>query len=280
MQNLKELTFETNGTQELSDEFFKYLNEWTYGQRSYDDLTFSISPKLSISGEKWEDAIKPDVVAQYSSIGYAYVKFVVATKEDVAEAEQAVDEYQAKGFDGPVYIMPCGGTEEGYYLNNRQVAELAMEKGWRYSDRLQIPLFNNYEDDFCTVVYAIEKSNIRYDLVVGIQRGGLIPAVHISNSLDIPFASLNWSHGPGKVRDSSNPHLKAALTSGRNVLVVDDICDTGITLDEVSIAYPGIHTAVLVYNEENKKGFVPTYYGWKIKRTEMPEWLDFWWEKK
>ena len=47
------------------------------------------------------------------------------------------------GFGGAVYIMPCGGTEEMYSLNNRSVAELAMKKGWRYSDRLQIPLFKN-----------------------------------------------------------------------------------------------------------------------------------------
>ena len=143
MSGLKELTFETNGTQMLTDEFFKYLNQWTFGSRGYDQLTFSISPKLSISGEKWEEAIKPDVVAQYSAIGYAYVKFVVATKYDVEEAEQAVNEYRNYGFDGPVYIMPCGGTDELYYLNHRQVAELAMKMGWRYSDRLQIPLFKN-----------------------------------------------------------------------------------------------------------------------------------------
>lgn len=140
--------------------------------------------------------------------------------------------------------------------------------------------YDNYQDDFCTVVYALEKSNVRYDLVVGIQRGGLIPAVHISNALNIPFASLNWSHGEGKVRDSSNPHLRTALERGRKVLVVDDICDTGITLNEVKTTYPGIDTAVLVYNEENEKQFVPTYYGWKIKRSELPEWLDFWWETK
>lgn len=142
MESLVELTFETNGTQPLSDEFFRYLNEWTF-TRTYDALTFSVSPKLSISGEKWEEAICPDVIAQYSAIGYVYLKFVVATKDDVAEAEKAVDEYRSKGFDGPVYIMPCGGTDQLYYLNNRQVAELAMEKGWRYSDRLQIPLFKN-----------------------------------------------------------------------------------------------------------------------------------------
>ena len=39
--------------------------------------------------------------------------------------------------------MPCGGTEQLYELNKTQVAELAIKIGWRYSDRLQIPLFKN-----------------------------------------------------------------------------------------------------------------------------------------
>ena len=80
---------------------------------------------------------------QYSCAGYTYLKFVVATKEDAEEAEQAVNEYRKAGFNGPVYLMPCGGTEQLYELNNTKVAELAMNKGWRYSDRLQIPLFKN-----------------------------------------------------------------------------------------------------------------------------------------
>lgn len=141
---LKELTFETNGTQELSDSFMEYLfQEFTRFGRDFDNLTFSVSPKLSISGEKWEDAIKPEVVKQYSDIGYTYLKFVIATKEDAEEAEQAVNEYRKAGVWGPVYLMPCGGEENLYNLNKTQVAELAMRKGWRYSDRLQIPLFKN-----------------------------------------------------------------------------------------------------------------------------------------
>lgn len=142
MRGLQELTFETNGTQLLSDELAKYLNDWKK-HRVMHSLTFSVSPKLSISGESWEDAIKSDVIAQYYNVGYTYLKFVVATKEDAEEAEQAVNEYRKKGFKGPVYLMPCGGVERLYSLNNRNVAELAMQKGWRYSDRLQVPLFKN-----------------------------------------------------------------------------------------------------------------------------------------
>lgn len=141
---LTEITFETNGTQALTPEFETYLFEdFTRFGRDYDKLTFSVSPKLSVSGEKWEDAIQPEVVRQYQTVGYTYLKFVVASKYDVAEAEKAVQQYRAAGFGGPVYIMPCGGEEEMYNMNKTQVAELALQMGWRYSDRLQIPLFKN-----------------------------------------------------------------------------------------------------------------------------------------
>jgi organic radical activating enzyme len=146
---LKELTFETNGTQPLSSEFKQYLLNWTLNnkgrtsKRGCDALTFSVSPKLSVSGEKWEDAICPEIVAGYEWCGYTYLKFVIGSQEDAEEAEQAVNAYRKAGFAGPVYLMPLGGTERLYSLNNRSVAEYAMRKGWRYSDRLQIPLFKN-----------------------------------------------------------------------------------------------------------------------------------------
>ena len=146
---LKELTFETNGTQPLSSEFKQYLLNWTLNnkgrtsKRGVDALTFSVSPKLSVSGEKWEDAICPEIVAGYEWCGYTYLKFVIGSQEDAEEAEEAVNAYRKAGFSGPVYLMPLGGTERLYSLNNRSVAEYAMRKGWRYSDRLQIPLFKN-----------------------------------------------------------------------------------------------------------------------------------------
>ena len=110
MLGLKELTFETNGTQELSLEFAAFLK----ASFEYDQLTFSVSPKLSVSGEKWEEAICPKIVAEYNKIGYTYLKFVVASQEDVQEAVKAVAEYRAAGFDGPVYLMPVGGVESVY----------------------------------------------------------------------------------------------------------------------------------------------------------------------
>ena len=141
MFSLKEITFETNGTQNLSDEFRTYLKEWS---RWYNrEITFSVSPKLPCSGEKWEDAICPEVVVSYQSAGTTYLKFVVANEQDVADAECAVGAYRAAGFFGHVYLMPVGGVESVYVLNNRTVALEAMKRGWRYSDRLQVPLFKN-----------------------------------------------------------------------------------------------------------------------------------------
>jgi organic radical activating enzyme len=145
MQGLKEITFETNGTMRLGKDFRHYLLNWSLGDKSRgrNALTFSVSAKLPCSGELWEDAIKPERVVEYEDVGYTYLKLVVSTEEDLVDAERAVEEYRAAGFTGPVYIMPVGGVERVYTLNNRTVAEMAMRKGWRYSDRLQVPLFKN-----------------------------------------------------------------------------------------------------------------------------------------
>jgi organic radical activating enzyme len=142
MKSLKELTFETNGTQMLEKELVTFLNQWKRN-REKNSLTFSVSPKLTISGEDWNEAIKPEVIHQYQDVGFVYLKFVVASEEDLQDAERAVNEYHKNGFTGPVYLMPCGGVDSVYSLNNRTVAEMAMRKGWRYSDRLQVPLFKN-----------------------------------------------------------------------------------------------------------------------------------------
>ena len=140
MERLKEITFETNGTQRLTPEFKEYLKDWNDWER---ELTFSVSAKLPCSGEKWEDAICPEVVCEYEEAGTVYLKFVIATEEDFADADRAVKEFRAAGFSGHVYLMPVGGVESVYALNNRRVAELAMKNGLRYSDRLQVPLFKN-----------------------------------------------------------------------------------------------------------------------------------------
>ena len=144
MAKLKEITFETNGTQKLTPEFKNFLIEWQMPHVDFTpEVTFSVSAKLSCSGEERHEAIRPDVVCEYEEVGYTYLKFVVATEEDAEEAIETADIYRAEGFTGPIYLMPVGGVESVYSLNNRRVAELAMANGLRYSDRLQVPLFKN-----------------------------------------------------------------------------------------------------------------------------------------
>ena len=143
MKELKEITFETNGTQKLTSEFKHYLSVWKGLPRQKREITFSVSAKLPCSGEKWEEAILPEVVCEYEEVGTVYLKFVIATEQDFADAECAIAAYRKAGFTGHVYLMPVGGVESVYALNNRRVADLAMKNGLRYSDRLQVPLFKN-----------------------------------------------------------------------------------------------------------------------------------------
>ena len=144
MNRLKEITFETNGTQKLSSEFKDYLVQWQMPDLEFArEITFSVSAKLPCSGEKWEEAILPEVVCEYESYGTVYLKFVIATEQDFEDAKRATEEYRAAGFTGHVYLMPVGGVESVYALNNKNVALLAMKNGLRYSDRLQVPLFKN-----------------------------------------------------------------------------------------------------------------------------------------
>lgn len=140
MADIKNITFETNGTQELQSRFKQYLKE-KFGPTR--EITFSVSAKLSASGEKWEEAICPDVVNSYQEVGTVYLKFVVETEEHFAEVEKAVNEFRAGGFTGVVYVMPQGGVVTPYAANRVKVADWALTKGYYYSPRLHVDLWGN-----------------------------------------------------------------------------------------------------------------------------------------
>ena len=140
MKDLKNVTFETNTTQMLHTSFKDYL-----AHQNRFEVTWSCSPKLSVSGEPWETAIKPAVACDYASVDGSdmYLKFVVADRTDIDEAGRAVAEYRKAGIECPVYLMPLGGRSEEYNLNVQEVANICMEKGWRFTPRLHISLFGN-----------------------------------------------------------------------------------------------------------------------------------------
>ena len=140
MEDLKNVTFETNSTQKLHEDFRSYLNS-----QGRFKVTWSCSPKLSVSGESRSDAIRPDIVSDYNNINNSdlYLKFVVADSTDIDEVHEAVDDYRKMGVECPVYLMPLGGRSEEYNLNVKEVAEVCMERGWRFTPRLHISLFGN-----------------------------------------------------------------------------------------------------------------------------------------
>jgi len=141
MGDLHNLTFETNGTQMLHKEFKTFLRDG-YRLRK-DNITFSVSPKLSASGEAWEHAVKPQVIIDYQHVGHVYLKFVVSVAEDFDEVDTAVKAYRLAGFTGQVYVMSIGGTDESYFAHSKNVADMALERGYRYSPRLHVDIWSN-----------------------------------------------------------------------------------------------------------------------------------------
>lgn len=141
MADLKNITFETNGTQPLQPKFIDYLLDW--GDRPGNEITFSVSAKLSASGEVWDEAIRPEIVRMYQDYGTTYLKFVVETEEHFAEVERAVKAFRAGGFTGVVYVMPQGGVVTPYAANRVKVADWAVSNGYYYSPRLHVDLWGN-----------------------------------------------------------------------------------------------------------------------------------------
>jgi organic radical activating enzyme len=138
---LTDITFETNGTQTLHSDFHEYLTNLS----DHVKVTWSVSAKLTVSGEAWNEAIKPAVVSNYMTVRKSdtYLKFVVANIDDINDVHQAVAEYKDYGVDVPVYLMPVGGTNNTYIMNERAVADFCRDNGFRFSPRIQVPLYKN-----------------------------------------------------------------------------------------------------------------------------------------
>ena len=137
MENLMNITFETNGTQFVNDELVHYI------KNSSKEFTFAVSPKLSASGEPWDAAIRPEKILQYQNLGWAGLKFVVDSERHFDEVDSAVAEYRRAGFAGSVYVMPEGGNVEHFSKNATTVANWALARGYYYSTRLQVSLWGN-----------------------------------------------------------------------------------------------------------------------------------------
>ena len=126
--------FETNGTQYI--DFHKY--------DVYKNVSFSMSVKMSSSGEKKEKRWKPEVVDDYLRYTKdSYFKFVISEKSIKEEALEVAEFLDQVPTFGIVYCMPLGDTEQQVSSNAKAVYEFAMKNGFRYSDRLHIRVYND-----------------------------------------------------------------------------------------------------------------------------------------
>jgi hypoxanthine phosphoribosyltransferase len=103
----------------------------------------------------------------------------------------------------------------------------------------------------------------RYDLVIGIARGGLPIAVAISNKFDIPMQSVTIRAYSGTKRLGKPkvlPWISNLDINGKKVLLVDDLCDTGDTmiaaLDWVKLFDPSEITVAALYVKPTSK-YIP-----------------------
>ena len=145
--DLKNITFETNLTQVWKDNFDKFMHGLTAGDYTKHPvhITWSTSPKLSISGEHWGRAIRPEVAYQYTQIPntHLYFKFVIQDEQDLEEVDMARKAYSDAGVEADIYLMPVGATLEGQAKTAKQVAELCLQYGYKFSPRLHVDLFGN-----------------------------------------------------------------------------------------------------------------------------------------
>lgn len=134
-------TIETNGTQLAREKFESYMDKRFY----HHNLFWSVSPKLYLSGEKKTDALKPDVVAQYSSIcDDGQLKYVCdGSNRAWDEVDEFTHEYRKLGISWPIWIMPVGATVEGQDKVAATVAEGAIARGYKVAARVHCYVFNN-----------------------------------------------------------------------------------------------------------------------------------------
>jgi len=96
------------------------------------------------------------------------------------------------------------------------------------------------------IVRQITLSDWRPDYIVGITRGGLTAATMISHYLDVPMQTLKISLRDEEDGCESNLWMAEDAYNGKNILVVDDINDSGSTINWLTEDWPsGCHP----YNE-------------------------------
>lgn len=144
------------------------------------------------------------------------------------------------------------------------------------------PTYNDIHNACVHLVANIESMGFRPDRIVGVARGGCIPGVMVSHFMSIPFTPISYSakEGAGDNRNHSGLDSLPDIP-GKNILIVDDICDTSLTLADIVDHYKKqgkyVQTAVLHYKVRASGKHIPDYYWLKIP--ENSGWVVYPYEK-
>ena len=132
IDNNYKITIETNASIDI-----KLNKDWQK------EILFSMSVKLSNSGETKEKRINAKVLTNIINFcNDSYLKFVVDI-DSLEQADKEIDEILEEIPPCEVYLMPLGDTAEIIDKNSLSVINLALKKGYMYSDRLHIRVWNN-----------------------------------------------------------------------------------------------------------------------------------------
>jgi xanthine phosphoribosyltransferase len=143
--------------------------------------------------------------------------------------------------------------------------------------------YERFLEEVETLAQAIEADPWTPDVLVGIGRGGLVPAAYLSHRMGIQMLSVDHSSGEAGFADELLDKLAAKIGDGRRVLIVDDINDSGGTIQYLRAAIEaktgdstGLRVAVLVHNIRSKAKV--EYHGSEIDRDQDKRWYVFPWE--